>query len=466
MEALRKKVERIATPTNLDASTIRSERIICRCLFAGLLLIFLSVWKGDGGYLDLRQYLDNAENLWLKGDLALPAEAGQARRYYIHPLGSAFMSGPFVLLGAAIEKLSGGAIGGRNLAAFGIPVYGTLACLLLYCTGRQLNLPAQVCVWTAWMLGLGSTFLSYTRLFFTEVPMVFCICLAGWAFVHARRTGSLRWTLLCGAGLAGIAACHFNSTFISIGLWTGMSYALFRNASCQLAVSRFRLIAALSLIPALTAAILAYMNKVRFGHPFSTGYESLLAGLEHPFSLSNIPKNFPNFLFWLYHNIWVLPAAWFLRKAWRVERGWSLGIILASVLHLAFMQTYISLRTFPLRHPLPVVAVLSVGLLFFGEWLWRRWQWRGLVYSGLVLCAWNLALFIRADDGTQTFWANPRDGSLNCYAWYMAPAGVDTFGTPMSAPQWAAFLACAIVGMGLSLAAAREAVRLDWVSDR
>jgi len=74
------------------------------------------VWKGDGGYRDLGEYLNNTENLWLKGDLSKPGNPDDIT--YI--LGIEVLSGPFALAGAAIDKISGGLIGVRSIAAFSI----------------------------------------------------------------------------------------------------------------------------------------------------------------------------------------------------------------------------------------------------------------------------------------------------------------------------------------------------------
>src|SRR5689334_3037856 len=104
-------------------------------LFFGTLFLFLVIWKGDGGYGDLREYLTNTEGMWLKGDLSQPNQPG---KYHIHPLGISFLSGPFMLAGAVIEKITNGAIGRRSVAAFSIPVFAAIACLILYRVGREL----------------------------------------------------------------------------------------------------------------------------------------------------------------------------------------------------------------------------------------------------------------------------------------------------------------------------------------
>ena len=441
----------------------RTEKYLELFLFCGLLLVFLSIWKGDGGYLDLRQYLDNAENLWLKGQLALPGYPGEPAHYHIHPLGTAVLAGPFVLLGAFADWLTGGALGARNIAVLCIPVYAAFACLLVYRIGRQLRLSALVSLWGAVILGVGSPMLSYTRMFFAEIGIILGICVAIHAFLKVRQSSdskALAWALLSGTGLASVAACHFNSIFISAGLWVGMVSAFCWEARGGRR-TRFERIAALSTIPVLAGIGLLCMNKLRFGSPLSTGYEGPLAMVKHPFSVLNVPINLYYMGFWVLHVPWVMWAAFSLRRLWCAERGLTLGICIATLAHLSFMLIYISLATFPIRHPLPVVAVLAPGLLLGGQVLWIRWQQRGLFYTATACIVWNAALFIRADDGTQTFCFGPTGGPLNCFAWYMTPAGLDTFGTPMGFLQYCAFTALVLVGVIFIYGSVRQAVWLD-----
>jgi len=86
--------------------------------FAGTLLIFLAFYKGDGGYHDLVNYLDDAQGLWLHGDMRRVSgtedEELSDGRIVEHPtydysqysLGLAFVSGPFVLLAKAVDLIT------------------------------------------------------------------------------------------------------------------------------------------------------------------------------------------------------------------------------------------------------------------------------------------------------------------------------------------------------------------------
>jgi len=447
----------------MDNATAPSEKRLQCGLLIGLLLIFLAVWKGDGGYRDLGEYLNNAENLWLKGDLSRPDQPGH---YYIHPLGIAVLSGPFVLAGAVIEKISGGAIGHRDVAAFSIPFFSALACLLLYKIGRLLNLSPLVSLWGALMLGLATPMISFTRLYFGEGGIAFSICLASWAFLHSDRTdgrAGLGWALLAGAGLAGATACHFNNLFISAILWMGMAatFFIYRDRNAR--------IAALSLVPLLAGAALLYMNARRFGGPFLTGYEAQMEAeaqsrSAHAMSLFNVPSNLQYFGVWLLRVPWVLFAMYAMIVLLFRQPFWAMSVVAATLAHLFFFQTFVGLRAFPIRYHQSAVILASIGLLAIGDWLWRRWESRGLIYAGLVMLLWNAGHFIRSTDtpSTQTFWVPPDGGGLNAYVWYMAPQSErSVFGSPMGPLQWTVLIALLASGLAFTAWAIREAARIS-----
>ncbi len=449
------------------------ERTIQLALVVGVLLIFLAVWKGEGGYRDLGEYLDNTENLWLKGDVSKPQNAlykpNQPERYYIHPLGIAVLSGPFVYAGVVIEKLSFGTIGRRAVIAFSIPVYSALACLLLYKIGRELQLAPMVSLWAALVLAIGSPLIAFTRLYFAESGTALSLCVASWAFLRSRadERNASAWALLAGAGLAGATACHFNNLWVSLWLWMGMSSAFLGNRMLP-PNTRAKRIAALTLIPILAGAALLLMNIRRFGGPLHTGYERQLnVESPHPISLLNVPVNIPFLGLWLLRVVWAIPAFLFLLKVWRRERGWAVGIALAAISHVLFMQTFIGLPTFPIRYEQSVVIILSIGLLFLGDELWKRWKERGLAYSGLLLFILNVGHFIRSTDSlsTQTFWTSPEHPKLNCYVWYMDGPATNTIGTPMGAFQWAVLALLLCAGCIVLAVAVREAYRLSLADD-
>src|SRR5690349_4142438 len=75
-------------------------------VFSGSLLLFLTLWKGQGGYTDIKEYLDDAENLWMRGDMSVPNDYVEVDdpadpdnvirkpKYNRYAVGLAIVSGP------------------------------------------------------------------------------------------------------------------------------------------------------------------------------------------------------------------------------------------------------------------------------------------------------------------------------------------------------------------------------------
>ena len=422
------------------------------CLFVGIMLLFLTVWKGDGGYLDLKQYLDNTESIWLKGELSKPGLPGQ---YYIHPLGISVLSGPFMLAGVVIEKISNGFMGRRAVAAFSIPVFSAFACLLLFKIGRELNLSPTVCFCAAATLAIATPFLSYTRLYYGEAGIALGICLANWSFLRARKSSggaAITWIVLAGAGLACAMACHFNNLFVSLILWLAMSAVFVLDRTLPLPVLGLR-VAALTVIPLLVGGVLLYLNSVRFGGPFKTGYEGpMLNETPHPISFLNVSRNYGYLLLWLMRVPWVIPAFFALYTLLKKETIWAVGLAVAALAQIVFMQMFCGLNTFPVRYHESVVVILSIGLLMIGDAIWKRWRERGLIYGFILMFAFNAGNFIQVTEfgNLRAFFRLGPGQPMLCSVWYMVPSPSPFVPeTPMGPMQWAILGVLAISGSAL-----------------
>ena len=200
-------------------------------LCAALLLCFLAVWKGEphGGYEDVRDYFYMSEGLWLRGDMSR-VDASNSRnlkpetcnlkplvpQYHRYSVGLAVVSGPFVILGHALQSVTHGAIGQRAVIALVIPLLAAGAGLLLFLIGRALGCPARACVWAVLLFGLGSPILTFVRIYYADMAVVFFVLLAAWSGLLALQAAaraeqhSTVWkhALLAGLGLAGVASCH------------------------------------------------------------------------------------------------------------------------------------------------------------------------------------------------------------------------------------------------------------------
>jgi hypothetical protein len=459
-------------------STSATNRSVAVWLFAGLLLCYLAVWKGDGGYQDLREYLDNAERMWLRGDLSEPPAPGEApdapKRYNRFSLGLPFLSGPFVYAGALLERVSSGAIGTRAVAAFAVPVYGALACVVLLALGASAGLSARTSLWAAIVFGLGSPFLSYARLYYAEVGLAFCLFLGLWAHVRGRQTAEragIGWALLSGAGLSGAFACHYTSVILVACVWLGLATTLLLEKNLPVA-KRLAQLAAFSAGPFMVGVSLLCINYAHYGSPFHTGYDPY-HGPESDklFLLRNIPGHLPLWFEWIARVPWALPALaiWISRPSNAADSGGltkhalRAGVLAAFCLQLIFWLEFYHFHTFWLRYLSPLAALAAPGLLFVGETLARRWSARGLAYAAVLLLAWNLFGFVRGDDGSLSFFIAP-DGKLYAYVWYMQPfetGKAEGFGTPAGHMQAAIFVIFAGAGIAALVLAIRRAQQND-----
>ena len=447
-------------------------RAIRPLIFCGALLLFLAIFKGDGGYHDLVYYLDDAEGLWLRGDMARPEEFEEVEApdgtvterpvYSQYALGLAFISGPFVLAAHALERLSNGWIRARPVAVLIIPILGALSALLLFEIGRALNVSLRASLWAAIVFILGTPVLTFVRLFYTETAIVFFLLLAVWAFLKALASPApfraLTWTLLAGAGLAGAGACHYAEGVTVTLLWLVMAGTFAFVAPSQPDHSRVLKVIALSAAPLLAVSSILYVNYLRRGHFFDTGYGSDVAEI----SARNLSYNWRYFFFAVENKLklgLLVRSPWIVLSAaalvlWKRHDGshWLRRALLVGALsQTLFWMSYAMLGFSPIRYLYPATGALTIGLLCLGHALEARWHTRGLYITGALLIVLNLILFIIGDDRNQTFLYAPDEShSLLFYTWYMRafPMGItDGYGTPPGRAQWMVLIVLTSLGI-------------------
>lgn len=415
----------------------RGAAALPRCLFLGLLLIYLAFWKGEGGYRDLGEYLDIAEGLWLRGDTSIP---GQPGTYYRFAPGLPFLSGPLVFLGAALQNIAP-ALSPRTLGALTVPLLGALACALLYGIARALKCSARVSFWACLLLGLGSPLLTYSKLYYAETAVLFCLALALYAWLRVKAAArAWPWTLLAGAGLAGAVACKYEHLLLAAPLAAGMAFALLKSEP-QPGNRKGSAFAAFATVPLLAGAALLWMNHAHFGHPLRTGYEDVT---ERNIAPSHAPGNLMYLGQWLLRVPWLLPAMVFLPHILKGRRALLWGLALGLLALEGLWLSFTSLSIFPIKYTLPMLAPLAVGLCGLGNVLEERWPRRGLAYAGLALVLWNLGFFLAGDDGSAAFTLGPEHG-LQSYVWYSAPGG-GAYGSPAGAAQLAVLALLLLAG--------------------
>ena len=452
-------------------------------LALSLLLFFLAVWKGEphGGYCDIRDYMRAAEALWLRGELFFVAESDEAPAYQRYTLGLPILSGPFVLAGHALEKWTNGFIGQRAVIALIIPLMTVGAGLLIFAIGRALECPARSCLWAVVLFALGSPILTFVRLYYIDMAVVFLVLLAIWSALRALQAVgradsspyAWRWTALTGLSLAAITVTHYAASVMCCGLWLGTALGLLSlpgpTAGNAPRRRRYVALAALCAVPVIAAAALLAVNYYRFDSPFSSGYNLHRPdGTSSMFTTTTLGRNFVCLASFCWRVPWVLLGLWglvlsaFSRAA---PRALFIGILLALGGQVCLWLVFSELIRFPVRYPLPLLSLLVIGLLLAGRKLSRRWPRRGLAYSGLVCVCWNVAYFLRGEDVWPSFFIDPRRGpDVLCHVWYMTPfpsALSRGWGTPVGWTQAAVLLAL-LAGASISLwLAFREAARVE-----
>ena len=181
-------------------------------LFAGALALFLAVFKGDGGYGDIQQYLDDAQRMWLSGDLRVPDPDG-GFHYQRFVLGLPFLSAPFVWLGHALKIAADSGINERTVSVLIVPILGALAVVLIFEWNRVWGATDKTALASALIVAFSSPLPNYTRFYFTEVLGFTATYLACVSFLRAEveNSRSYFWLGLAGVGLGFLPHSHMSS---------------------------------------------------------------------------------------------------------------------------------------------------------------------------------------------------------------------------------------------------------------
>ncbi len=427
-------------------------------IFFGTLLLLAVVFKGIGGYMDLYQYLQDAEHLWTRGTMKLTAEeVGNAPNAAYHRFapGLAVISGPVVLLGVALHYLNS-SISIQGVTTVVIPLAGALAAVLLFEISVHLGAARRDALWGVAILVFGSPFLSYSRMFYTEIVIIACLYLAVWAWLRAQELAPQpAWGYWAVAGLAlgAVMACHYITVMTVVGLvaaWGGAEL-LMPARETPLSTRVQRIVVFLLPIVAVGVALLT-QNYLRYGRPFTTGY-NLDYGQRTIFSISAIPDNLGVLALLVRRTPWVvvaLAAGWVLRRRYPVM-VWS--VLLACVLQQAVWLIFVEFDRFAVRYDLPDVALLALALPAVAASLRARFPSRGLIYATMALILWNLFWFLKCDDWSPPFQVL-EDGRVHAYLWYQSGQYMD----PMA---WIVFFLLLITGSLFFRAALQTCRKLD-----
>ncbi|MEI6231850.1 MAG: phospholipid carrier-dependent glycosyltransferase [Planctomycetota bacterium] len=422
-------------------------------IFFGLLLMFLAFWKGNGGYLDLREYLDDAERMWIKADLRLPGEPGAPPQYNRYSLGLPFLSGPFVWLGEIVERVTSGAISRRAVSALIVPVLSALAGVLLFDIVSMLNFSRRIAYCSSLVFCLGSTHLTYARFFYADAGIVFGVMLAFWSFLKgSQHLSEPKWLVLSGAGLAIAGACHYPHAPLVACVWFVLVGDIMFNAA-PLSL-RFRNAIMFGSAPALAALALVLVNVSRYHSLVPTGYHNdVSANISPRYIVGNLHHVAAMFA----RTLWFLPALVFgCVRLWRTSRlnRFIAAAMLAGVCaQMLFWLCFYQLNMFPIRYLYPMSALAALGLPFVLTALDTHFPGRGVVYFMIVALVSNALQFV-GDTIFQPLFSAPegKGSGVWFYTWYMNPlATTSTFdgGSPGGALQFVTVAALLIAGTGL-----------------
>jgi hypothetical protein len=450
-------------------------------LVIGLITIYAAFWVGPLGVLDLYEYAENAEHLWLDLRWDMHRTDPGIPTYSRFAMGLPIVSGPFVYAGQALEWLSQGAIGRRWVMATISPLAMVAACLVLERIALLLGYGWAASRWAAVMLGLSAAALFYTRFLFVE-PVLGLFALASlYAFLRASEDAQRRrWLAWCGVFCASALLCHYAYLFLIAGLGIVYAMATYRQAR----PGRWQGdLTALAMAPLIAGALILGMSWHQYGNPLHTGYsdyEPLSSILGHVRFRRNATALGITLLGapWL---VAVLVVLWRARIEHPPWRWCALAVLAGLVLQQSFWLAFKYYCWSPLRYDVALVMVAAIGLPACAVYLARRWPRRGLAYATLVMLVCATGSFLGGNnDFHKPFVNDPEDilfpDQVTTATWYadrgpyhvrpdymISADGYDmTFVYPLSPvrwPQWATLATLVSVGgllLWLSFSAARS----------
>lgn len=206
------------------------------------------------------------------------------------------------------------------------PIVTALTGAALVAAARALGASPRSAALLGLVYGLGTLAWPYTRTFFGEPLSALLVAGAALFALRCRAEGGDRWALLTGAGLALAAGVKLSNLALAPGLaLLALGPAL---PGARPARAAWRSAALLAAPIALGLGVQAWLNALRFGSPFATGY-----GPEPGFTTSLGPGLAgllwsPGKSLFLYAPALALALVGLPLLAWR-DRGLALALLLA-----------------------------------------------------------------------------------------------------------------------------------------
>jgi hypothetical protein len=383
--------------------------------FLGTLLLLGTVVKGVGGYLDHHEYIEMSQNLWLKGDLAADLPVMGGGRYHRYPTGLAFISWPFVYLGQLAESLTGAPVGATITVAM-IPVLAALAALVLVDIAILLGFSLPIAFWSGVLFIFSTPLLTYTRIYYCEVAVVFFMMLGFFFWLRLQQTADnrarCRGLLLTGVSFAAAIACHHVNLPLITFIGLAMIVATVRAGNLSSGQRATQLVL-LVLPPLLAIGSILLQNTLFFGGPFKSGYDQF----DRVVAPDTYSENLLAMGFQFVRVPWLLLIALVWRRLREESPVLFYGILAGGLVQHAFFLNYTGFFWFHTRYEQGTYTALALALPFILAELRRRWPARVFEWTVFLLLLSSSLWFLACDDRSPPFQILG-SGDVHAFVWY------------------------------------------------
>jgi hypothetical protein len=266
-----------------------------------------------------------------------------------------------------------------------------VACIavMVYLTARELGLNRRWSTATALAATLASPLAVYARMDFSQPLTALSLTAALWLWLRAAKSGSVLPGL--GAGLAMAAGVLVRLDFVVINVPVLFGLALW-NASTERPGRRGRQLGLGLAAGAVAAAVgvVLFVNDLKFGSPFATGYPDAWSKTLAPIVTALIGHLFSPGAGLLWH----FPlSALFVVSLWRLAGRHRLLVVVVMGLFVCRLALYSVWRNWPgglawgPRFLVPMVPLITIVVMLWAAdapWRRRRWVTAGIGLSWLV----------------------------------------------------------------------------------
>ncbi len=371
---------------------------------------------------DPAAWREEARSLLLAGELAVPGESagrfGEAGQYFVRNQATGRWYSKYGVMNSLMalpplwaQRLAGGDVSERltypslfwfNL--WNIALSAVLAALLYGVAGlytrrigvRVLFVAATLYCSALWFYQRAQSSELYQALFFTAL----FLCVAH--FLRARA-----WAWLGGAWLFALALVLTRVSYgLLLPLVALLGWYVWRRSWQEPRPARATLALALLAPPLLALAVLAWVNQVKFGAPWVTGYHQWRPETVAP--TGRLADGLWGFLFSPRFSIFahfplLLLALFGAREFWRRHRLEAIVLLAVFVPFLLFISklpVWAGEFSYGPRYLLFVLPVLSAPAIVFADSVierWPAWRARALAAAAIACLAWSAWLQVQVN---------------------------------------------------------------------